>query len=506
MRALILCDGSEGSLRCVEAACAAPAAAPHAADASLVFLHVWDAPVKPHSAAAGGDASSAAGAAHSSHKDSTMQTSAAAAAAAAVSEAVSAAASPSTEAPAATGAHVTATLSCAEVLTATLRAVHVNKYVKGRAHYCVETVCATAIDATNADSNTTPTYLLPASTPPVPDGPDAASRRLSLTASVNAPNFNAADVGGVSMAVSPVVRHAAARAAFHHVEAVFLGVGQRQEGKLCRVGTVAAAALQCLRCTYPLYYVKKDGVKWRPAPLAATGAGATTATVAAIRFSIVVPMPPSASKAAHGNAEKLFKEAGVVAALQYVQQHCVRTTAAAAVAAAPVSVDSVGFLVIAPSSSSSGAEAEEDAGLEAASTRAADNKDAAGLCAYKQYLESLLSPVAPVANQTATQDSEANPAAPVVAVAAEGEERVEKDSSEVGSAAPASRVVVCTLKPTKKHPHVTLENTEVALPQIVKQITALKPDVLVMPASLVPDALQLAMLTTGKPHCVILPC
>lgn len=549
MKALLLCDGSEGSLRCVEAACAAPAGGPPPCpDPSLVLLHVWDAPAK-HPDAAGGT--------HPSRMASTIQSTAVSAGGgtAAATAASEVAAAPSAEAATLGAVSSTPTLTCAEVLTATLKAIHTNKHVKGRAHYCVETVCATAVndlppgeDALHPGTHSSNAYLVQASTTPGLDKPDAASRRWSLMASVTAPNVSVLDgAGATGMLHSPVVRHAAACAAKHHVAAVFLGVGQRQEGKLCRVGSVAVGVLQHLRLVYPLYFMKKDGVRWRPLPANAVAATTTTssnggvgaavkgpvvaaAAVTPIRFSIVVPLPLEGGSASAGTSSKAAVQdevlasvkVSVEAAVRYVQRHCMRTASTSSPfnttsspASTVASVDSVGFLLIAPSSvagnegAGSAAAAAQDGGAsDTAAGSTPDSKDVAVLNLYKQYLEALLPPI-PVAHDAKEQGGDVSvpPPQPSSPPLDDGAEKAaDVNSSEGAAPKPASRVTVCALKATKKNPLATLDNSEVALPQVVKQVTALKPDVLVMSAALVPESLQLAMLTTSKPHCVVLPC
>ncbi|KPA76947.1 hypothetical protein ABB37_07323 [Leptomonas pyrrhocoris] len=497
MKALVLCDGSEGSLRCIEVACAAPAKAA-SADTALVLLHVWDGPLKSPSAALAGEGASS----HPATRSSRVSFSTHAAA-----DAGSTAPDPSTnEAAAAVTASSSASLSCAEVLTATLKAVHTNKYVKGRAHYCVETVCAAAAAMTNENTADNSSYLVKATSDAAPD------KSAALT--------SGRDEQEEAAQVNAVVRHASARAGHHQVEAVLLGVGQLQEGKVCAVGTVALHTLRHLRTRYPLYYIKKDGVKWRPAPAANATASATaaaTAVIAPLRFTVVVPIPASITPSlpAGGSATDVRTTAevpsspvrlAIEAAVHYTQQHCWRTSSAAA--ASPTSVDSVAFLLIAPSSVKSEegdsvpVGGEGGVGMAAAEANDAlpEHGEASLVDLYKRYLETLLPKAAPVLAALEPQDEQGK-----VADTPAAGEKANMVSSDASPSGTPSRISVCALKASKKHPRVTLEEAEVALPQVLKHVSAVKPDVLVLPVSLIPDALQLAMLSASKPHCVILP-
>lgn len=501
MKALILCDGSEGSLRCVEVACAAPSASAAVAKTSLIFIHIWDARAKS-SSASGGMAPRPSRIASTVH---------------AASELASAAPLPQQQqqhqqsAQSAERPSTSAAASCAEVLTATLKAVHSNKYVKGRAHYCMETISATAVDAEASE------------------GVSHQVGMSSLPVCDTAASITAAAGGEAAASLNAVVRHILSRAAHHHVDAVFLGVGRQQEGKVCTVGTVAAQALHTLRTVYPLYYIKKDGVKWRPAPVVTSGgagaAAAAAAGVSPLRFTIVVPIPSTAAAPpaqggvgeaklpVHVTADPLLASVrvGVEAAVRYVQQHCARPvpSSSAVPGALPTpasSVDSIVFFVIAPSSSVSPSVNgdEDDNGVEsgaAALEAVHPGKDVSPSIVdlLMQYLATVL---------PATVASTADAAKSVVDEA--GIPAALEDTNKAGRKAlsieASARITVCTLKASKKYPQVTLDNAEVALPQVVKQVNAAKPDVLVLPTSLTSEALQLALLSASKPHCLVLPC
>ncbi|KPI83453.1 hypothetical protein ABL78_7509 [Leptomonas seymouri] len=494
MKALVLCDGSEGSLRCLEVACAAPPKSANA-DASLVLLHVWNSPPKRVSTAIS-DSSARRTSARLSLVASTAQ---------AVSEAISASANLSTNQ---ASTALSASMSCGEVLTATLNAFHTNKYVRGRAHYCVETICSSTLSEGTEESSSD---IVKAPNYSAQDKSGTAARHLSFAPfSTNPAAAAALDLEeDKDSSTNVVMRHAASGAARHQVDAVFLGVGQRQEGKTCCVGNVALSALRRFRTHYPLYFIKKDGVKWRTVP--AAKAAATTTAVAAvspIRFTIVVPIStPATSRSseegsnteAQAHADTLSNpvKIGIEAAAHYVQQHCMRTAPPSASAPTPASLDSIAFLLIAPSSATSeegGAVAEADADAAAAELAAPPAHEEASIVeVYKQYLETLLPKGAADVSDSAPQKE------------LHDVEETNKVSSDTSPAGAPSRIAVCTLKASKKHHHVSLENTEVALPQVMKKVGAMKPQVLVLPVSLVPEALQLAMLSASKPHCVTLP-
>jgi hypothetical protein len=517
MKALILCDGSEGSLRGIEVACASPSAAATSTspDASLVLLHVWDRPAKSNPAGPPGEGQASHPAPGPSRMTSTTQ---------ATSEAATASPSASSpgQLPAAGGAHST-NMPCPDVLTATLKAIHTNKYIKGRAHYCVEAVCAAAVDISSSDVHTH-VSLSSASASPMAEQErsGATSWRPSQTASTAPPAVAAEDPHhhGSSRLTNPVVCQAALCAAEHRVDAVLLGVGQRQEGKVCQVGTTAAGVLQHLHRSYPLYYIKKDGVKWRPAPAVSAATATTTAAAAAaaaspLRFTIVVPIQSSLAHAAPTAVEKsraaadggcvpTTVKASVEAVVRYVQQRCARPTATAAAATAtpaPVTVDSLAFLLIVPSSLTHDDDADDDTKRVPAAP--ADGDAVSVVDVYKHYLESLL-PSTMAASSAIRTASDQEDEAGVLPMPEEG---ADKSSGGDGTTtATPSCVSVCALKASKKHPCVTLDTADIALPQILKYVNAMKPDALVMAASLVPAALQLAMLSASKPHCIVLPC
>lgn len=570
MTTLVLCDGSEGSLRSIEVACAGggPTLANARAEHTLVLAHVWDAPA-PRSAAA------------ETHNTRASVSSAA--------------------------------MSCADVLTTTLRYVHTNKYLKNRLHYTVETACAASVaqpeagggacggaDAAGAGESTAqagPAVAGKAAAATAAQklstsgGPGAASgrRRSELQrpppggkAAVDSARTDAAAAAGGTAGSAgsdgpglsesekramAVVRYVSARAAHHRAAALLLGVGQRQEGKVCTVGSVAQGVLRELRQVYPLFYVKKDGVKWRPA-LATAAAGpassalAAPSAAAALRFSVVVAVPTDAPwetaagspKAAGANPSTAATavqppkvvQAAIASAVQFVQAHCMRPHTGA-------SKDQINFTVVATSSTQQG---EADAADAAAPPSGAADQDGADavepppvqvnpLDAYRTYLESLpvfhqhsfiasadAAPHHAVVPQPPPQQQQ-QPAAEAEATMEDGgvvqvhslhkveagpAGDVEGDASAADTTVtaapspplPPTRVVppvtVCVLKASKKHPLITLDATpDVALPQLVKQITSGKPDVLVMPASLVPERVQLGLLAAGNPHCIVLP-
>lgn len=512
MNALILCDGSEGSLRCVEVACAAPGR-PSNTDASLVLLHVWG-PPKPHTSAI---------AAGTGEEARSHRLSAAGPAAPTGLETTSAAPDqniPSAAAAAASvGGHGTPSRPCGEVLTATLKAIHTNKYIKSRVHYTLETMSVAAVH--DRVIGLKEELRKPTAAPVATNKTNTASGGLASSDAVAVDAMNVRESDN-DETVNAVVRHVRSRAAHHCVDAILLGVGQQQEGKQCRVGGTALNTLQHLRTLYPLYFIKKDGAKWRPVPTGTatalpTSTAASTSTSVPLRFTIVVPLPvlePLTPSSASAPQEKIKVKAlpptvrtAAEAAVRYVQQHCVRTLSLNTAASAPLTVDSIAFFLIAPSVFSS-----EDIGDTSAAAAAAVpvNQAALGLEGYKQCFESLLPTLEVSSSSSSPSSAPAQSAeeASAATASAAGEEEAHKPTAEAATslAAAASRVTVCALKPTKKHPLVTLAQLDVALPQVMKHVSALKPDVLVLPASLVPEALQLAMLSASKPHCVVLPC
>ncbi|CAG9570161.1 conserved hypothetical protein [Leishmania major strain Friedlin] len=500
-----------------------------------------------------------------------------------VSSAAAAAAQTSADA----GGHGGSSMPCADVLTTTLQYIHTNKYLKNKLHYTVETTCASTVFARD---NTDHSVLSEAGAAPA--GGTAASqaahgragqgqkrascsaggagsarrrsdrrpsqRQIDTAAEISAGSSNNTGDGTAperqeapvsipenEKRAMAVVKYATARAAHHHVTAVLLGVGQRQDGKVCTVGAVAQGVLLELRSLYPLYYVKKDGVKWRPA------LSTTTTTTAATprRFTIVVAVPAdarwesaTAAETRSGNEEAaaqttasietpsvappqvpIHVQEAVAATVQYVQTRCMRLHAA-------LQVEQITFAVIATSSSQDGnsitePDRGENGGHVAAGPDASGGKDGSTwispLEAYKRHLESL--PFVecksiPPANAAAPLLSPVNRINPAAVGETGGiEQHLPEDGaammcvegSATGAPAPrgaASPVAVCVLKASKKNPLLSLDSEpEVALPQIIKQVGSLKPEVLVMPKSLVPESLQLALLATSNPHCIVLP-
>ncbi|KAG5510106.1 hypothetical protein JKF63_07002 [Porcisia hertigi] len=540
MTALVLCDGTEGCLRSIEVACAshvnsASPASPQ--EASVVLAHVWNAKESSTGAANANNSAVDRDAPGRSAGDT------------------KAAAAPSASA----GGHVSRTMCCADVLTTTLRHIHTNKYLKNKLHYVVETACASALCASEgagcsavADATAAPAGS--AAAPPAAHGKAGQTQRRTSSSAhrhaglrpvekqagtaVGAPagdggadNGTAREKQEAAVCVPEneeralvIAKYAAARAAHHHAAAILLGVGQRQDGKVCTVGAVAKRVLFDLRGAYPLYYVKKDGAKWRPGLATA----AATAAATPLRFTIVVPVPTDtecepAVVAKMGAGEEAAAlqvpkrvQAAVAAAVQYVQTRCVRHQPTG-------QVDQITFAVIATSSlQTSGGTAEpvHGAGGDAAAAPDAGSACASHLESYKRYLEAL--PVLKF-NPRPPEDAEATPAgasaSPIVAEAGEvtGQKGLGDGAAGVGAGesaktlvhalrAEAPAVAVCVLKAPKKSPLLSLDLApEVALPQIVKQVSALRPDVLVMPTSLVPDSIQLALLATSNPHCIVLP-
>ncbi|KAG5484729.1 hypothetical protein LSCM1_06550 [Leishmania martiniquensis] len=531
MTELVLCDGSEGSLRSIEVACATGSnlSSPMSPKEGLLILaHVWDTPTTRANAVG------------------------------------------------ASGLGNTP-MSCANVVTETLRFIHTNKYLKDRVHYTMETACASTVWTRDnadggavADATAGPSSGAAASQAahararqaqkhascwagagaarqrsdhrPVQKQAEAAVEVLggssTSTGSGAAPE-GASAVGSIpenEKRAMAVVKYATARAEHRHVAALFLGVGQRQEGKVYALGAVARRILLELRSRYPLYYVKKDGVKWRPALTTTT----VTASAPPVRFTIVVAVPagPRCESAAVvetrcGNEEAAPQttassaappqvpkdvQAAVEATVRYVENRCVRPHHAP-------QVDQITFAVIATSSSLDGDSTGDADRIDDGGGVAADGKgDSARICpleAFKRYLETL-----PVITSTSHPPATAaalpmlpvgsvDPAEPRKAdeVEPQGPEHGDTVTFAGGNAkteptprAAASPVTVCALKVSKKFPFVSLEATpEVALTQIVKQVGALKPEVLVMPISLVPEPLQLALLVMSTPHCVVLP-
>ncbi|CBZ24494.1 conserved hypothetical protein [Leishmania mexicana MHOM/GT/2001/U1103] len=488
------------------------------------------------------------------------------------------------------GGHGSTSVACADVLTTTLRYIHTNKYLKNKLHYTVETACASTVVARDntdhsvlTEADAAPTSGAAASqaahgravqgqkrTSCFPGGPGAAHRRSDRRPSQRqidaAPEISAGNSNNTGGGTAPeqqeppvsipenekramaVVKFATARAAHHHVTAVLLGVGQRQDGKVCTVGAVAQGVLLELRSLYPLYYVKKDGVKWRPA----LSTSAPTAAATPRRFTVVVAVPadarwesPAAAETRSGNEEAapqatasietppvappqvpMHVQEAVAATVQYVQTRCMRLHSAP-------QVEQITFAVIATSSSQDGdsitePDRSENGGHVAAGLDASGGKDGSArinpLKSYKRYLESLPfveckgTPPATVAAPPPLPVSSISPAA---VGEEDGIEQQQQQQPEDGAAAicvggsatmaPAPReapspVTICVLKASKKNPLLSLDSEpEVALPQIIKQVGALKPEVLVMPKSLVPESLQLALLATSNPHCIVLP-
>ncbi|KAK7200681.1 hypothetical protein NESM_000125200 [Novymonas esmeraldas] len=582
MTTLVLCDGSDGSLRSIEVACvgnglptpATPTSASHTA--SLVLAHVWDTPAARAGAAAANSLTSNPGAdAHASRR-STGNGAALLAAASGRAAGVASSA-------AVGGGHGGAVMSCAEVLTTTLKFVHTNKYLKHRLHYVVETACASAAPVVDTASHGAPPEA--AAAPTMSAGPSAAAkagpaqkrqssssgpgagapRRRSdarlppaqkesgaaaaaaptAPAAVDASAGGAAPVSASEKRAVAIVTYVAARAAHHRVTAILLGVGQRQEGKVCTVGAVAQRVLRELRHVYPLYYVKKDGVKWRPGlataaaavPLvAATAAAAAAVTpvaapatppvVAPLRYTIVVPVPASTrwgpaaevqtehddeeadahTTSSTGASPPLPKhvQAAVAAAVQYVLTHCPRSHST-------TPAEQVSFAVVATSSSQDGDGAVDTERVSDVATGAdvvgdaGERRGCARVSPLELYRRHLLS--LPLFHVDAAE-AEGGAAPPPHE---DTPDAVTKDVEGAVDSATASRaslspVVVCTLKASKKHPLLSLDRTpEVALQQIVKQLGAVKPEVLVIPASLVPEPLQLALLSASNPHCIVLP-
>ncbi|CAJ1986864.1 hypothetical protein conserved [Leishmania donovani] len=570
MTTLVLCDGSEGSLRSIEVACAGnatPSSSMPSQEGSLLLLHVWDAPVT---------------------RTSILHPSVGAEGMYAPRRSVSSAAAAAAHTSAGAGEHGGSSMPCADVLTTTLRYIHSNKYLKNKLHYTVETACASTVFARD---NTDHSVLPEAGAAPtggaaalqaahgrsgqgqkhascLPGGAVAAHRRsdrrpsqrqIDTAAEISAGNSN--NTGGgtaperqeapVSIPENEkramaVVKFATARAAHHHVTAVLLGVGQRQDGKVCTVGAVAQGVLLELRSLYPLYYVKKDGVKWRPALSTST----TTAAATPRRFTIVVTVPSDARWESAAAAETrsaneevapqttasietpsvappqvpMHVQETVAATVQYLQTRCMRLHSAP-------QVEPITFAVIATSSSQDGdsitePDRSENSGHVAAGPGASGGEDGSTrispLEAYKRYLESLpfveckSIPPANAAAPPLLPVSSINPAAVGEADRIEQRQQPEDGAAAMcveGSAtmAPAPRgaaspVRVCMLKASKKNPLLSLDSEpEVALPQIIKQVGSLKPEVLVMPKSLVPESLQLALLATSNPHCIVLP-
>ncbi|KAG5483867.1 hypothetical protein CUR178_06864 [Leishmania enriettii] len=556
MKALVLCDGSEGSLRSIEVACAGAAANTpslmSSKEGSLILAHLWDTPAMRVNAVS---ASFRAADTYAPRRSS-----------------VSAAA--------ATGELGSSSMPCADVVTETLRYIHTNKYLKDRLHYTMETACASAVWARdNADRGALGDAVAgPAGGAVASQAAHGkagqAQKRASCWAGAGAarhrsdqrPQQKQADTavetfgGNSSSAVTgaapeapdaagstpenekraiAVVKYAAARAKHHNVTAILLGVGRRQEGKVCTLGSVGQRVLLELHNAYPLYYVKRDGVKWRPGLATAT----VTASAPPVRFTIVVTVPadtrwesnavmetrcgdeepapqPSTSiselSAAPPQVPKDV-QAAVGAAVQYVENRCIRLHPAP-------QVDQIAFAVIATSSSQDGdnttePDRSEDGGGVAAGSKG-DSTRISPLEAYKRYLEARL----------VIKSSSDSPAAATVlpllpsssiSPAAPREHVIEPQGPEDGGAATvlegnaetapapratASPVTVCALKASKKNPFLSLDATpELALSQIVKQIGALKPEVLVLPTSLVPESLQLALLSASTPHCIVLP-
>ncbi|KAG5510400.1 hypothetical protein GH5_06598 [Leishmania sp. Ghana 2012 LV757] len=556
MKALVLCDGSEGSLRSIEVACAGAAANTSSLmpskESSLILAHLWDTPEMRTNAVS---ASCRAADTYAPRR--------------------------STVSPAAaTGGLGNSSMPCADVVTETLRYIHTNKYLKDRLHYTMETACASAVWARdNADRGALGDAVAG------PAGGAAASqaahgkagqaqKRASCWAGAGTarhrsdqrPQQKQADTaveafGGSSNSagtgVAPeapdaagstpenekraiaVVKYATARAKHHNVTAILLGVGQRQEGKVCALGSVAQRVLLELHSAYPLYYVKKDGVKWRPGLATAT----VTASAPPVRFTIVVAVPADTrwesnavmetrcgdEEAAPQSSTSISElsaappqvpkdvQAAVGAAVQYVENRCVRLHAGP-------QVDQIAFAVIATSSSQDGdnttePDRSEDGGGVPAGSKGNLTR-ISPLEAYKRYLEAL-----PVIKRASDSPAAATalPLLPAssISTAVSREHVIEPPRPEGGGAATvlegnaktapapratASLVTVCALKASKKSPFLSLDATpELALSQIVKQVGALKPEVLVLPTSLVPESLQLALLSASTPHCVVLP-
>ncbi|TPP39822.1 hypothetical protein CGC20_30755 [Leishmania donovani] len=509
MTTLVLCDGSEGSLRSIEVACAGnatPSSSMPSQEGSLLLLHVWDAPVT---------------------RTSILHPSVGAEGMYAPRRSVSSAAAAAAHTSAGAGEHGGSSMPCADVLTTTLRYIHSNKYLKNKLHYTLALrqqarQIDTAAEISAGNSNNT--------------GGGTAPERQEAPVSIPENEKRA----------MAVVKFATARAAHHHVTAVLLGVGQRQDGKVCTVGAVAQGVLLELRSLYPLYYVKKDGVKWRPALSTST----TTAAATPRRFTIVVTVPSDARWESAAAAETrsaneevapqttasietpsvappqvpMHVQETVAATVQYLQTRCMRLHSAP-------QVEPITFAVIATSSSQDGdsitePDRSENSGHVAAGPGASGGEDGSTrispLEAYKRYLESLpfveckSIPPANAAAPPLLPVSSINPAAVGEADRIEQRQQPEDGAAAMcveGSAtmAPAPRgaaspVRVCMLKASKKNPLLSLDSEpEVALPQIIKQVGSLKPEVLVMPKSLVPESLQLALLATSNPHCIVLP-
>ncbi|GET86649.1 hypothetical protein, conserved [Leishmania tarentolae] len=568
MTTLVLCDGSEGSLRSIEVACAdhaIPSSPMSPQEGSLLLVHVWDTPATRTGSL---NPSTNAGGIHASRRS--------------VSGAAAAASHTHSDA----GAHSSSSMLSPDVLTTTLRYIHTNKYLKDKLHYVVETVSASTVFAhDSADHGVlTETVAEPAGgsaasqashgkagqgqkrTSFLPGGAGAggthrrcerrsSQRQTDTAAETSSGNSNngggtAPDEQEAPISIPEnekramaVVKYATARAVHHHATAIFLGVGQRQDGKVCTVGAVAQGVLLALRSLYPLYYVKKDGVKWRPA----LATSATTATASPRRFTIVVTVSTDAQWESAPVAERGCSneetapqtktssgtpsaapppvptqvQEAVSATVQYLQTRCMRLHSTP-------EVEQITFAVIA-TSSAQGGDYTTEAGRSENGVHVTAGLDASGgkdgstrinpLETYKQYLESL--PFMEC-NSIPSANAAASPLFPVndISPATVGEaERIEQqpvdDAAAIGAEsatiAPAPRgaaspVTICVLKASKKTPLLSLHSEpDLALPQIIKQVGALKPEVLVMPTSLVPERLQLALLATSNPHCIVLP-
>ncbi|KAI5690871.1 hypothetical protein MNV84_01499 [Leishmania braziliensis] len=564
MTTLVLCDGSEGSLRAIELACAGyanPSSPISPGEASLILAHVWDT-----SATRRGTANA---------DSSSMDTRASR------RSTCSGAAAPSASAGA--GGHGGGVMACGDVLTTTLRYIHANKYLKNKLHYRMETACASAVCVGGgADGSVSPeaagdqtggAAALQAARGKAEhaqkrsscwsggSGAGAAGHRSDQRPLQRQTDLATVVPGGVSsgagsgtapegqhaaictpeneMRAVAVVKYAAARAAHHHATAILLGVGQRQDGKVCVVGAVARRVLLELRGAYTLHYVKEGGVRLRPGLAAATplrftivvsvpadapwGSAAVTQTspgdeAAAPQTTALIATPPAPPP----QVPKHVQEA-VAAAAQYVQTRWLCPHPAP-------QVGQITFAVVATSSSQGGdGTAEPDRGENGG--EAASGLDAVGgqggltwvspLESYRRYLEALpvirCNPGSPtnVAASSLFPTSSINPASVSEADAIETQQpehaAAAAGAGGSGATAPApqaatSPVTVCALKASKKTPYLSLDAApEVALPQIVKQVCALKPHMLVMPTSLVPESLQLALLATSNPHCVVLP-
>ncbi|KEG13681.1 hypothetical protein DQ04_00851070 [Trypanosoma grayi] len=333
----------------------------------------------------------------------------------------------------------------------------------------------------------------PAVTPPPPSAPapqPSASSKLAVgvkkesepqsvvltDAEIEAAAREAAEKAAQCHA-NAIALYAHERALHHQAKAILLGSGNRVEGKNVVVGHVGRAALNTLRQTHALWFIKSNGCTLR--------SGTTQ-----LRYVVVlVPRP--------GDAESLARDCCVV---QYALGRCREKSS-----------DTVSAVVVAE-----GGTLPEDVERHTQALQALLRRDTPAPVPEGQNDEGVADsatatvslPSPPLQQEEEEQQPESAEEAvdesstPRVVVSAVGETPAPaEEADDVAEKEQWPEVSVCHLRATKQVVMPTARSLPI---QIVKFLQRHKTDVVVLPST-VPEELQLALLATSKQHVLVVP-